>query len=513
MTDNQRIALNMTAQYTRSIVNVLLSLYATRLLLQALGVVDFGIFSVTAGVITLLSFITNALVTTTQRYLSYYSHQAESGRLRMVFASSMLLHIVIGAGLLVILLSLTHPVTRHLLLIAPERLHAATWVYVFVAVTLLLNFLCAPFRAAFVAHENIVYISIVDVLDATFRMLIAVLLLHCSTDRLILYAILLSCISVADILVIGGYAMYRYPETRAISPRYATRETLQDICMFIGWSIYSFGCILLRTQGLAVIINRTFGTIANAAYGISQQVFNSVHFLYSAIVNAMNPGLMRAEGEGHHERMLSIALLECKTAYLIMLAVCVPLIAEMPSVLRIWLGEVPAYAVVLCRMTLLGCLIDQLTLGLNSANQASGKIASYSLLVNTTKALTIPLAALIAHFDASLEIGDYRISTFGLIILTFLGIEALCMLLRIPHLHYSAGLSIRTYLQRVALPVVLPSMFVVAAAWGMHYCFSPSTVRLLATLATCSLVWLVATWFTAMNREERNNILTLFHRA
>ena len=513
MTGNQRIALNMAAQYTRSVVNVLLSLYATRLLLLGLGQTDFGIYSVVAGVIALLSFVTNALVTTTQRYLSYYCNHPNPDKPRNVFASSLWLHILIGLGLLLLLLAMTRPIIHQLLVIDADRLSAATMVYIISAATLFLNFLCAPFRAAFVAHENIVYISVIDILDAILRLLIAVILLRCLTDRLVLYASLLFGISVVNILLIGGYSLYLFPETRAVSPCYASRDALKDISQFIGWSIYSSACILIRTQGLAVIINRTFGSIANAAYGIAQQVLNAVYFLYSAIVNAMNPGLMRAEGEGDRQRMLSIALTECKVAYLVMLAVCVPLIAEMPAVLHIWLGNVPEYAVALCRMTLLGCLIDQLTLGLNSANQATGKIATYSLLVNTTKAITILFAAIIAHYALSIHLPGtgWELSTFRLIIVCYLAFETLSMLLRLPHLRRSAGLSIRYYMRQVAVPLVLPTLLVGISALGMHALVEPSVYRLIGTLLLCFVIWIISTWLLALNRNERHTILTLFH--
>lgn len=503
MSPQQRIAVNMTAQYTRSMVSVLLALYSTRLLLLALGQTDFGIYSVVAGVITLLSFVTNALVTSTQRYLSYYCSQPDTTMQRTVFASSLLLHLIIGTVLLAGLLSLTYPVIRHLLVIDAARRHAATVVYVVSAVTLLLNFLCAPFRAAFVAHENIVYISVIDILDAVLRLVIAVVLLRYQSDRLILYALLLMGISLLNILLIGGYSLFRYTETRAVSPRHVTRAALTDISRFIGWSMYSSLCILFRTQGLAVIFNRTFGAVVNAAYGIAQQVLNAVAFLYTAIFNAMNPQLMRAEGAGERQKMIGIALAECKVAYLVMLAVCVPLVAEMPEVLRLWLGDVPPYAVLLCRMVLIGCLIDQLTLGLNSANQATGKIASYSLLVNTTKALTIPVAYVLAVHGAS-------VLTLALCYISF---EALCMLLRIPHLRFSAGISVRLYVKQVLLPLVLPTLLVGMAAWLMRYAGDASFCRLLLTLLATTATWAAGTWLLALNAAERQTLLTLFRRS
>ena len=502
MSPQQRIAVNMTAQYTRSLVSVLLALYSTRLLLQALGQTDFGIYSVVAGVIALLSFVTNALVTSTQRYLSFYCNQTDTSMQRTVFASSLLMHLIIGSALLVGLLALTRPVICGLLVIDASRLHAASVVYIVSAITLLLNFLCAPFRAAFVAHENIVYISIIDIMDAVLRLVIAVVLLRYHSDRLILYAFLLMGISLLNILFIGGYALYRFAETRAMSVRYVTRSALKDISGFIGWSMYSSACILFRTQGLAVIINRTFGTIANAAYGIAQQVLNAVAFLYMAIFNAMNPQLMRAEGNGERQKMISIALAECKVAYLFMLALCVPLVAEMPMVLHIWLGEVPAYAVLLCRMVLIGCLIDQLSLGLNSANQATGKIASYSLLVNTTKALTIPVAWWLTYRGANITI----------IAVCYIGFEILCMLLRIPHLRISAGVSVRLYAKQVVLPLALPSLLVCAAAGLMLYLAEATYIRLLLTLVLTTTVWGASTWLLALNTSERQTVLSIFHR-
>ena len=503
MSPQQRIAVNMTAQYTRSLVSVLLALYSTRLLLLALGQTDFGIYSVVAGVIALLSFVTNALVTSTQRYLSYYCNQSDTSMQRTVFASSLLLHLIIGLALLAGLLALTSPVIRHLLVIDEARMQAATVVYVVSAITLLLNFLCAPFRAAFVAHENIVYISIVDIIDAVLRLVIAVVLLHYHSDRLILYAILLMGVSLLNIVLIGGYALYRFGETRALTPKYVTRSALRDISGFIGWSMYSSACILFRTQGLAVIINRTFGTVANAAYGIAQQVLNAIAFLYTAIFNAMNPQLMRAEGNGERQKMISIALAECKVAYLVMLAVCVPLVAEMPLVLHIWLGEVPPYAVLLCRMVLIGCLIDQLTLGLNSANQATGKIASYSLLVNTTKAMTIPVAWWLA----------YRGMDITVLAICYIAFEALCSLLRIPHLRFSAGISVRLYIRQVALPLILPTLLVCATAWLTRYACEASPWRLMLTLFATTSVWTAGTWLLALSSAERQTLRSIFHRA
>ena len=159
MTSSQRIIVNTAAQYLRTIINVCLSLYATRLILAVLGQTDYGIYSVVAGIISMLAFITNALVSTTQRYLSFHHGKGDKQVVHQVFGNSMLLHLLITGLLAIVFGLLAYPVIHHVLHIEPERLQAAMWVYVTAVVMLCLSFVTAPFRALFIARENIVYIS------------------------------------------------------------------------------------------------------------------------------------------------------------------------------------------------------------------------------------------------------------------------------------------------------------------------------------------------------------------
>ena len=211
MTSSQRIIVNTTAQYTRTIINVCLSLYSTRLILAALGQTDFGIYSVVAGVITMLSFVTNALAITTQRYLSFYHGKGDKEKVYQVFGNSVLLHLLIGIGLLVLLGSFAYPIVYSMLHIEPERLTAAFVVYLATVIMLLLTFLTAPFRALFIARENIVYISVIDVIDGVLRLLIAVFLTYIATyDKLIIYASLLIGISLFNLIAFSGYSLFRF---------------------------------------------------------------------------------------------------------------------------------------------------------------------------------------------------------------------------------------------------------------------------------------------------------------
>ena len=212
MTNSQRIIVNTIAQYTRTIINVCLSLYSTRLILSALGQNDFGVYSVVAGVVAMLSFVTNALVITTQRYLSYHHGRNDMSQVRKVFGNSWLLHLFIGIVVVAILSSIGPWITQNFLNIEDARRGAALFVYFAAVAMVLLSFITAPIRALFIARENIVYTSFVDVLDGVLKLSIAILLSKITYDHLIAYSGLLTGISIFNLLAFAIYAAIKFPE-------------------------------------------------------------------------------------------------------------------------------------------------------------------------------------------------------------------------------------------------------------------------------------------------------------
>ena len=505
MNSSQRIVVNTIAQYTRTIINVGLSLYATRLILLALGQTDFGIYSVVAGVVTMLSFMTNALISTTQRYLSFNHGKGDKTKVYQVFGNSVLLHLFIGLGLLVVLGALAYPVIYSVLHIEPTRLTAAMSVYIAAVVMLLLAFLTAPFRALFIARENIVYISVIDVIDGILRLLIAIFLTFITYDKLISYAVLMTGISVFNLLAFAIYALRHFEECHIPRWRELDKTYLRDLSSFAGWTIYSTGCILARTQGLAIILNRFFGSVINAAYGIAQQVTGAVQFVAQSVMNAMSPQIMKAEGAGERQRMLSLAESSSKYATLLMAIAAIPLVFEMPEVLRFWLKEVPDDAVMFCRFVLVASVCDQLTIGLGTANQAIGQIRNYSLVINTIKVLTLPAAWL------GLYLGLPAVCTMW----CYVGFELTCALARLVFLKMTAGLCISQFVKNVfgrsLVPIGIMTIACYACVRWMEF-----PCRFLLTIVICGVVGSIAIWFVGLTGYERNtfknNILSKFFK-
>lgn len=502
MTPQQRIIVNTAAQYTRTVLNVCLSLYSTRLILSALGQSDYGIYSVVAGVVSMISFATNALVVTTQRFLSFNHGAGDKEKVYQIFGNSVLLHLLIAGVLLLVLGSLTYPIIHNVLHIDSDRLTAATYVYGATVLMLCLTFITAPFRALFIARENIVYISIVDVADGILRVLIAVFLAYVAHyDRLITYAFLLIGISVFNLIAFVGFSLLRFEECHLPRLREWNKEYIRNLSGFAGWTIYSTGCIIARTQGIAVLLNRIFGSVMNAAYGIALHVSGAIHFLAQALTSAMNPQIVKAEGAGDRQRMLSLAASSSKYAYLLLSLVSIPLIAEMPAILQVWLGDVPEHAVMFCRFVLAASCIDQLTIGLGTANQAIGKIRNYSLSINTIKVMTLPGAWIVLRMGYPVD---------G-VMWCYIGFEFCCMLARLPFLKKTAGLQIMHYIKVVFIPIILPTLASLAACYAMttyaHFPYRFIATLLIAAVADCIVIGLFS-----LSRSEKNILIDIVNK-
>ena len=455
MEASKRIIINSIAQYTRSILNMALALVATRVILKTLGVDDYGIYSVIAGTVSLLTFITSALVVTTQRFLSVSQGKQNVEKSKIVFNTSVILHFLVGLGI-VACLELLYPFLMNGFLNIPEqRLFSARVLYHTIACVMFLTLITSPFRAVIVSHENIVYISIIEVADAVFKLLIAISLNFVSSDKLITYGILLIGIQVFNFFALSISAYRRYPECIKPSVTLVDKGYLKGLFSFAGWTMYNIGCNYGRTQGIAIALNKAYTTAINAAYGLGFQVSGALSALSQSIANAINPQLMKAEGAGNRHRMLRFAEIESKFVFFMMAALSIPTFFEIERLLQIWLGEVPDYSMLFCRMVILAALCDMLTFGLGPANQAVGNIRNYTLLIFTTKLLTLPLVIvlLVIHLPV------YYVA------IAYVSLELLSSLLRIPFLRKTAGMDVRQFCKNVFAKELIPVLVIVLSCF------------------------------------------------
>lgn len=446
MEESKRIFVNAVSQYVRTAICMFLSLYSTRMILGILGKSDFGIYSLIGSIVVMLGFITTSLSTSTQRFLSYSWGKNDMSNIKSIFANAVSMHLLLGTLLVLVLLIIERPLVHGYLNIASERLDAADFVYYMVVLILIVTFLTAPVKALFIARENIVYVSVVEILDAVIKFIGVICLMWVTSDTLKAYAILMASISVLTFFAYITYALWKYEECHVPKLDEVSWQSLRQMFGFTVWNVYSVGSTVIRSQGLAVVLNRFFGTLINSSYGISMQVSMALSTIAGSLINAMNPQLMKAEGRGNRQTMLNIATCESKYSFLLMISLFVPILVELPAVLAFWLKDDPQDVVSFCAYIILIVIIDQSTIGLTSANQAVGNIRNYSLLVSTVRLFVLPAAWLALYWG-------YPASAVMVVYLLF---EVLCGIIRIPFLRYTAGLDVCYYCKEVYLRSLLP---------------------------------------------------------
>lgn len=502
MNTKTRIIVNTLAQNIRSIINIVLSLYSTRIVMDALGQSDYGVYMLVAGVVSFLGFFTNSLTLTTQRHLSFSHGAGRKDEAKAIFANSYLLLLVFGLAIAGILASLTAYIFESgFLKVDPSRLSEAKYVYLLVIGSVLMTLMTSPFRALLISYENIVFISVIEVLDGVLK-LSAVFILYYITDyRLTTYAVIILLVMMFNLLAFMIYCQRKYPESCILpSPRQWNLDIQKKIVGFATWSLYGMGCVLVRTQGVAVLINHLFkGTLLNSSYGIATQIQGSVNFFSSAIHNSIKPQIIKAEGAGDHERAIRLSETACKFGFLILMLVVTPIIAELPAILGVWLKNVPPLCIAFCSVILISALTDQLSVGLTLIVSASGRIRNFTLLSFTVKTLALP--AMYFGVEAGLSIAEAFVFYWVF--------EFLSSATSIVYICHTTGETLGSYLRNVVLKVMPPLLLVGSAAYASSLLFDATPWRIISTGITTSLVGIVAIWMFALNAQERTHLLSV----
>ena len=495
----KRIIVNTIAQYTKAIINIGFSLYSTRLVLDALSINDYGIYALVFGITSILGFLTNAFIVTTQRYLSFYIGKGDYFYVKKLFANSLLIHVALGMVFCLILIFLQDTLINHYLDIAPSRRHAAGIIYYVMTGMLFFSIVSSPFKALLVTHENIVYISIVEVIDGFLKVMLALGLMLVTMDKLIAYSIGMATILFGNFLAFVIYVLLYYPESRVglLGWKYHDKEHIRHLLSFAGWTTYSMIATICQTQGTSIVLNKFFGTAMNAAYGVGMQVNGAVRFVSTSILNAMNPQLMKAEGKGDRAKMLLLAGKESKFSTALMMIVAIPLMVEMNSVLSFWLREVPEHTSLFCRGLLIAFLVDQLTLGLHAANQATGKIMKYTIIMSTPKILYIPFSVIALSLGAAVDS----------VMIIYIVIELVVALYRIPFMNRLVGLDMRQYVKHVLLPLIPMSVVVVAVSLLASRSVVNVPYGFFITILMGMSVGVLAMWKGCLSKAERDYVV------
>lgn len=480
---------------------MILSLYSSRLVLNILGVEDYGIYSLVAGVVALLSFVTNSLVGSTQRFLSYTQGKGDKDELKQVFRNSLLLHVVFGLVVSLLLETLSPFIFNGFLNIPADRIDVSKVLYQQVIWMVYLTFIASPYKALLVSRENITYTSIVDVLDGVLKVLLVTGLAYVTTDKLQSYGWIMFSIQCFNLLAYMIYAHIKYEECVLPKLKTFSLSYIVELSKYTGWVVYSSVVIAIRNQGLAIVLNRVIGPVVNAAYGIGAQISGMLAFVSTSFNNAIAPQLMSAEGQGSRSHMWLLAKLNSKFSFLLLAMLGIPAIVEMAELLRLWLGEVPQYSEYFGATFLLMQIIDMMSGGLGLANRAMGNIGRYTLVTFTPKLFVLPFSWYAIHIGFSVPVVCAILIFF----------EILSMFLRIFLLRNEAGFDAFEYIRSVIVIPLIPCVISVAICILTHMLFTGSWSWILTFLIDIPL-FLIMCYLLALNQTEKEFIQTLFRK-
>ena len=348
---NTTIAKNTMILYVKMLVSLVISLYTSRVILEILGQDDFGIYNVVGGVVVLFSFLTNAMTASTQRFLNYNLGLKEENKVSQIFSTSILAHITILFAVFVLAETIgLWFVTNHLNIPA-SRYHAAMWVYQMSVLATLINIIVIPYRASIIATEKMSIFAYISILEVVLKLVIVLVLPYSSIDRLILYSILFSGISLLSFFIYLGTCHKKIAFTHFHFVW--NKKQYYELMSFSGWYLFGGIAVVGAKQGTNILINIFFNVAVNAAVGIANQVRNAIYGFVSSFQTAFNPQIVKLYASNEHEKLMTLIYRSTKFSYYLLFLLSFPVILYCEEILSIWLVEVPQYTVIFTQLVII----------------------------------------------------------------------------------------------------------------------------------------------------------------
>lgn len=388
--NNKRIAKNTLMLYFRMLLMMAVNLYTSRVILQVLGVEDYGIYSVVGGVIGLFSIISGSLSAATQRFVTFGLGNNDREHLRRVFSTSIYIHVVMSVLIVVLAETVGLWFLNNEMQIPTDRANAAMWVYQCAVISSVIMIMSVPYNATIIAHEKMGAFAVISLLEVFLKLGIVYLLLLFSVDKLILYAILLVITQFCVRCCYTIYCKRHFEETKI--QKVKDVALAKEIGLFSMWSLMGNAAYVSYTQGLNVLLNMFFAPTVNAARGIAIQVQSAINQFVQNFQTALNPQITKSYAAGNLPYMHNLVFRSARFSYFMLLILSLPILIETEKILNLWLTVVPEYTVTFLRLILLTTWINSIANPMIVSVKATGKIKRYEFVVGGIMLLILPMS-------------------------------------------------------------------------------------------------------------------------
>ena len=493
--NNKRIVKNTSLLYARMIILTLINLYVSRIVLNELGISDFGTYSVVGGIIIVFSFLSGPLAGGCQRFITYELGRKNYIGLKTVFSSSVFMLLLVA--LLVTILGETIGLwfLNNKMSFPEGRLYAANIVYQFSIGTFIVNLLAVPYNATIIAHEQMSVFAYISIIEAIGKLLIAYCIAISPIDRLIFYSFSIFLLGIIVRLIYQYYCVKNYNET-IFRWGLVSRKTVFSMLNFSSWVILGGLREVLHTQGISIIVNIFYGVTVNAAQGITNQVNNLVSMFVSNFLTAINPQLVKAYAEGNNELLRGLVFRGSRLSIFLVSLFAVPIVFEAPTILKVWLNDLPEYTIIFVRAVIIITLCESFSTIIRTTIGATGNIRNYQICLVSIGILHLPLTWIAFRMG--------YLPYYSMII--YFGLAMILQVIRI--IFVSNILRIRQILfyKKVIIPCLTFLTVSVIPPYFVHYFSKPSVITSILVCGICILEMPIIFYFIGCDLNERNKL-------
>lgn len=495
-TSNRRLARNSIFMSIRMVIVLVVSLYTTRVVLDVLGVANYGVYNVVAGFVLMFTFLNSSMSSATQRFYNVELGKNGVSGARLVYCASFRIHLIIGLIIVAVTEVFGMWYIPNKMVLPQGQLYSALWIFHFSVISLFLNVIYTPYMASVMAHERMDFYAGVEILNTFLKLGMAFVLPVIPGNKLIWYGFYNMSISGLILVLYLFYSRRHFKEIRlgAAVPRDMFREMLS----FSGWNIFGAIAYTLRDQGVNLVLNAFFGTIVNAARGVTNQVNGALTGFTSSITTPARPQMIQSYSRGEVERAWRITFTISKVSVLFFYMMALPIGFEISFILKLWLGnEVPEYTSSFVALLFVVNIIGSLQMPISTMVHASGKMKYYQIFSSISNLMTVPLAyILIKHTEyPPIVYMSLLITTITTLIVGVVSAKRL------------AYLQIRDYCKRVIVPVSIVIAISCPIGLLITYLFSVGWERFVCQLTICPGIIIVLSYFLAADKGEKSFVL------
>lgn len=497
VSDNKRIAKNAMALYFRMIVMMVIGLFTSRIVLNALGVTDYGIYNVVGGFVSMFSLVSTSLTSSISRSLTFELGRGDMERLKQTFSMSVI--ILLGFSLLIVILleSIGLWYLNNKMVIPPERMYAAHWCFQLSIVTFILGLVNMPYTSSIISHERMDIYAYFTILDAVFKLVICYAIMNSPIDRLIMYAILLCLINVVNQCIYVIFCKRHFGECTF---HWVYDKTMfKSLFGFAGWNFIGCSAAVLRTQGATLLLNWAGGPAVNAANGVANNICHIVQKFVDSFTQAFNPQITKRYAAEEYESLMKLLLFGSRYSYYLLFVLALPIMFNAHFILHVWLGMVPEHTVSFTRWIIVFMLAEAVSRPIITAKNATGEIRNYQIVVGGILLLMLPLSYIGLKFGLPVEIVPICNATTACIAI----VARMCMLNGV----------FPTWSSLVFIRKVLLNVLSVSIASSVLPClsfmyFDEGWVNLIVTSLLCLVCTLLSIYYIGCGKQEREMLLS-----